>query len=658
MLLRHVQIERFQNFMNRQTVTIEPDVTCLVGKNESGKTTILRALHRLNPANGTSKRFNLTVEYPMARLARDRKASDLSQVRPVQATFDLDDSDIRNLQEAGLSVPETGQVKLVAARTYGNDLLLELHADFSDLLAEAATVAGVHDDDLSVLKEADSPADLGDRAKVLAKELKDGNQAARSRAVASLAGSLSKISGDLGGVTGSEQFAAVKALLPKFFYFSDYANLPGTVDLHELAEMIKAGEALDARQETVVALLDYAGEEPADFLDEEYVSRKAELQAASRDLTNKVFEYWKQNTELAVVLNTDMPVVKTDAQGREVRHRTLHIELRDDRHGGVETNFSTRSSGFQWFFSFLAAFSKYQDSNEPIIVLLDEPGTSLHGEAQGDFLRYINGELGMSKQVLYTTHSQHMIDPTRYEKLRAVHDRATRDNHTAGVAVTTVDLSADRDTVLPVEAALGYSVAQHLFIGSGHHLIVEGSSDFIYLQRLSDHLLTKGRISLDPRFAILPVGSVENVPPFVALLGRRLPMTVLIDGAQSSRQHQRVKAAAAANGMDVESIVLCSTTSPELPGTADIEDLFDIEDYLWLYSKTFSAMNVEELAKTKEPVLRRIQSVRGEDFDHALPAHTLTGVRDEFFAQVRPETLDRFEALIKRLNETLPSPVS
>ena len=55
------------------------------------------------------------------------------------------------------------------------------------------------------------------------------------------------------------------------------------------------------------------------------------------------------------------------------------------------------------------------------------------------------------RRVIYTTNSQHMIDPSRYEKLRAVHDRATRPDVNAGVAVTTVDLSADRDTVLPVD---------------------------------------------------------------------------------------------------------------------------------------------------------------------------------------------------------------
>jgi predicted ATP-dependent endonuclease of OLD family len=135
----------------------------------------------------------------------------------------------------------------------------------------------------------------------------------------------------------------------------------------------------------------------------------------------------------------------------------LKIEIHDARHGDVETNFATRSAGFQWFFSFFAAFSQYQESPDPIIVLLDEPGTSLHGEAQQDFVKFVSEELALSKPTMYTTHSQFMVDPARYEKLRAVHDRATRETPDNGVEVTLVSLSADRDTILPVESALGYS---------------------------------------------------------------------------------------------------------------------------------------------------------------------------------------------------------
>ena len=177
-------------------------------------------------------------------------------------------------------------------------------------------------------------------------------------------------------------------------------------------------------------------------------------------------------------------------------------------------------------------------------MLLDEPGTSLHGEAQKDFVSYIFKELGASKQTIYTTHSQFMIDPTVYEKLRAVHDKATRDDNEAGVEVTRVNLKADHDTVLPVELALGYSISQHLFIGSGQHLLVEGSSDFIYLMRMSAYMEASKKPILSPKFAMIPVGGITNMPAFVALMGRRLDVSVLVDGEKSASVLERTRNAA------------------------------------------------------------------------------------------------------------------
>jgi len=350
-------------------------------------------------------------------------------------------------------------------------------------------------------------------------------------------------------------------------------------------------------------------------------------------------------------LDTDMPIVNHNPQGYEIRNRTLKIELRDNRHGGVETNFDTRSSGFQWFFSFLAAFSQYQDSADRVIVLLDEPATSLHGEAQKDFVKFIFDELGISQQVVYTTHSQHMVDPTKYEKIRAVTDLATRDDPELGVVVTPLMLSADRETLLPVEAALGYSVSQHLFLGSGQHLAVEGSSDFVYLQRVSEYLASQGKVGLDPRLSIIPVGGAENMPAFVALLGRRLRITALLDGAQLSRTKSRVLAAANSNGVPEANIVACSQVQG-IPTTADIEDLFAESDYLKLYSWALDSLSSAELAQTGEPILRKIEAVRGK-FDHALPAHALSRRTQEFFETVDSDSLRRFEELFILLNATV-----
>jgi AAA ATPase domain len=289
-----------------------------------------------------------------------------------------------------------------------------------------------------------------------------------------------------------------------------------------------------------------------------------------------------------------------------------------------------------------------------VIVLLDEPGTSLHGEAQREFVDYIFNELGASKQTIYTTHSQRMVDPARYEKLRAVHDRASRNDPDQGVVVTLPNLSADRATILPIESALGYSVSQHLFLGSGQHLALEGSSDFVYLLRMTEHNLTKQLPGLDPRLAMIPIGGADNMPAFVALLGRRLKVSALIDGARSQARLTRIKSAAKANGVPESAIVLCSDV-PGMPTNADIEDLFAVTDYLRLYNWAFGTNVVAgDLAPSNEPILKKLIDLNsGQDFDHALPAHQLTNRREDFFSSVDNATESNFAELFRLLNATL-----
>ena len=48
MQLKRVQITNFQSIHDSNEFDVG-DVTCLVGKNEAGKTALLKALYRLNP---------------------------------------------------------------------------------------------------------------------------------------------------------------------------------------------------------------------------------------------------------------------------------------------------------------------------------------------------------------------------------------------------------------------------------------------------------------------------------------------------------------------------------------------------------------------------------------------------------------------------------
>lgn len=654
MRLKAITIQRYRNFVNPQRIEIEDDVTSLVGKNESGKTTILKALHRLKPANGSDVSFDLTTEYPRWRLARDRRDNPnlASEIRPIHAEYSLDEADLEAVGAAfGFPVPASTTVH--QSKTYTNKRATSARAELADLIASALDAAEVDPADRDQLQDATSLEDAQTKAKDLAKSLKDAGNGPRSKAVAAFAATILDRAPLVNGSSTAEQGTALAALTPSYFYFSNYSILPGQSDLTVLNQRIAASEELSDEERTVVALLAHANETPEDFLDANYDSRKAELQAASFDLSQRAFEYWKQNDDLEVIFDTDNVVADHDGNGVPTPHRILKIELRDARHGNVETNFSTRSTGFQWFFSFFAAFAEYQDSSDSVIVLLDEPGTSLHGEAQKDFLRFIYEELGASKQTIYTTHSQHMVDPARYEKIRAVHDRATRQDPDRGVVVTLADFSTDRDTILPLEAALGYTISQHLFLGSGQHLAVEGSSDFVYLQRLSEHLLTQSKTPLDSRLSIIPVGGADNMPVFVALLGRRLKVSALIDGAATNSKVDRTKRAAAHNNVD-ESHVVAVGELDGLPANADIEDLFAVEDYLKLYNWAFgTSVKAADLPATNEPILRRLETVRGEKFDHALVAHAMTDHRDEFFASLKPASVSNFEKLFVRLNGTV-----
>lgn len=655
MKLKAATVTLYRNFVDEQRIEIEPDVTCLVGKNESGKTTILKALHRLKPANGDDTTFDLTTEYPRWRLAADRRTNpSLSATDPISAEFSLDEADRAALQAVyEVALPEN--TTCWATRDYDGAHTCWLECSVEDAASTAAANVDLDSGELDSLPTDGQVSELVAAAKARAKEYRETGENPKAKVLTSFASEVDKL-----GVlvspeeTTDEQSAAIWARVPEFFYFSNYDTLPGETNLTKLAAKIKAGEALTPREQTVVSLLAHAGEQPSDFLDENYDSRKAELQSASIDLSRRVFKYWKQNPDLAVIFDTDNRVIRTDPQGNQTANRFLKIELRDGRHGDVETNFDTRSTGFQWFFSFFAAFSAYQDSDDSVIVLLDEPGTSLHGDAQHEFVDYIFNELGASKQTIYTTHSQHMVDPARYEKLRAVHDRATRENPDLGVVVTLPNLSADRATILPIESALGYSVSRHLFLGSGQHLAVEGSGDFVYLQRLTEYLTSQSQPGLDPRLSMIPVGGADNMPAFVALLGRRLKVSALIDGVRTGARLARIKAAAKDNGVPESSIVVCSDV-PGAPTNADIEDLFTVADYLRLYNWTFDErVAPTDLAATNEPILKKLVDYRGgKDFDHALPAHELTRRRDDFFGSVEKATLDNFVALFNLLNATI-----
>ena len=160
---------------------------------------------------------------------------------------------------------------------------------------------------------------------------------------------------------------------------------------------------------------------------------------------------------------------------------------------------SERSAGFVWFFSFLSQFKQLKKTTGNAIILLDEPGLTLHGKAQSDLLRYIEERLLPEHQVIFTTHSPFMVPAERMASVRVVEDIIKHEGGKTVVLGTKVSsdvLSVDKDTLFPLQGALGYEITQSLFIGK-NTLLVEGPSDILYLQAFSAALKNRKREGLD-----------------------------------------------------------------------------------------------------------------------------------------------------------------
>jgi len=627
--LKSFQVKKFRNVVDSGDVEVESDVTCLVGKNEAGKSALLEALYLFNSADNDA--FDVEDQYPRWLAAKDRREGDLNETVPIAVEFELEDREMAEVQDSlGTGVLTSRDIK-VSKRYSGR-------TDWSLDWSEAAVVANLLNEFPPSVRDAlngeNTLAGLKNALDGLVPGEEDsepsGDDLQAARAVLTNAGL-----NDTGVV--SRLVSLLEPHLPKFFRFTEYSTLPGRIDLSDLTPNRQDGPGRTGLQ-AARALLALAGTELGQLQHDDYELRRGELEAVQIDLTNQVFEYWKQNPDLQVVIDVDKETVQ-QPQGQSAVARFLEIRL-SDRRTGYSNNFSQRSSGFQWFFSFLAAFSEFDRQDAPI-VLLDEPALSLHGRAQADFLRFINERLAPNSPVLYTTHSPFMVEVGRLERVRIVEDSGPP----TGATATKEVMAADADSLFPLQAALGYDIAQSLFIGSDN-LVVEGTSDFAYLTIMSQVCSAQGRSKLNDRWRVLPAGGATNIATFVSLIGPPLDITVLADAG--TRGMQRVTGMIH-QGLLTPSRLILASVAADSPN-ADIEDLFIEDDYLKLFNKTFAtSLEVTDLPPG-DRIVKRLEALHGR-FGHGDVAETLLrNCSDMSFADT---TLDRFTELINALNATL-----
>lgn len=654
MKLTKIHIKKYQSVKDSNEFEVS-DITCLVGKNEAGKTSILKALYKLNPIITTDSKFDDTDDYPRSEVEDYKHDIATGKIKPqkvVYATFELENEDIEEIvEELGENALTNNILQL--SKGYDNITDFDIKCNSAEAYNYLINYAQLPPDVLNGLK----PNTDFNKANEFLKTVEQTSE------VKKLLSIFTEIASK--GITKYVYDKYLNDNVPEFLYFDDYYQLTGQENIEQLIQRVNSNSLLPSDY-PMLGLIDLARLNLQELLTPERTQGLLnKLEGASNHLTKQILKYWSQNKHLRMTFDVRPGRPKDPIDMRSGTNIWAQIY---DQKRWVHTNLGTRSRGFVWFFSFLAWYSKIKKENNNVILLLDEPGLSLHAKAQADLLKYFEDELAPHHQLIYSTHSPFMVDSTKFSRVRIVQDlsiEADSDNipvEKDGTKVFTDVLEATEDSLFPLQGALGYEIYQTLFVGP-NSLVVEGVSDLLFIQAVSGLLESEGRTNLSNSWTITPVGGSDKVPTFVALLGSQkgLKVATLID--IQKKDIQSIENLYKKRLLDKSHVLTFGDFSGK--SESDIEDMFDDTFYLDIVNEEYKnqltkKIKLADLNNNIPRIIVRIEQYLeanplkgGIKFNHFRPARYFNENLLKLSANISDETKKKFENAFLALNNIL-----
>lgn len=653
MKLIRARIQNFRSIEDTGEFEID-DLTCLVGKNEAGKTAILEALYGLRPYRKFA--YDKTRDYPRRFLTKYDERHPDGQSEVARTWWQLSDEDIQAVNDVlGDGVLCSNLIQVAGG--IGFDAT-EWTLDINEVKCVEAAIEHIRPNaaERAQLAGAKSTSELLEKIKFIPEP---------SPKIIELKTRLSKYRKGRGTLQALD---ILSERMPKFFLTSHFNRMSGEISLNQLSKQRSEGKISDGDQ-IFLDFVEYAGTSIDELRKaERHEDLVAKCEGASNDITDEMLDFWSQNDALSIKI--EIAEGKPSDPAPFNSGTIVKIRIWNENHR-ASVPLSERSAGFVWFFSFLSQFKQLSKNVGNVILLLDEPGLTLHGKAQADLLRYIKERLLQDHQVIFTTHSPFLVPANQLSNVRVVEDvvrypKEGRGKPTIlGTKVTSEVLSVDGDTLFPLRSHLGYEITQSLFIGE-NTLLVEGPSDVLFLQAASHALKIRGRTSLDTRWIVCPSGGIDKIYSFASLFaGNKLNIAVLTDcGDGDKKKIERLR-----QSEILQSSQIFTTTEFTSMNESDVEDFFTPEFYASLLNLAFdvpiadqidsgklkAAATTSRLVKQAEALFRLMPKLK--EFDHFTPAAYLIRnpeLLNETQASVTI-SLDRFEAAFKKLNALIAS---
>jgi len=605
MEIKAFRVQMYRCILDSDWIEVTP-LTVVVGKNEAGKTTLLRALHKFNPfkpepysidrewPRGHRKerndeqvvcavRFELSPEeieglakitdQPLDNISTLEVTKDYAGRFEVEFPSDLfpDTLHPNDIDEICTSLPELqepveAKFKEKAEKFAGEAKRLAHEGRFSDL-------ENVHSEHVPLLQQVMSP------------DNQNPQRQNEQQYITQYQSKLQEIAQQLSKAQSIQKKAHefVISRIPTFIYMSDYRAFTGTARLDQVLQRQNQPTEED---KTLITIMELSGldlkleAEKGNQLDRE--QRQYDLDDASATLTNEIADRWKQRRY----------EVQFRADGQ------FFYTFVKDQHDPSLIRLEERSKGFQWFFSFDLMFMyESQGTFKGCVILLDEPGLHLHPDAQKDLLVRMEA-YAKDNTLIYTTHLPFMIDLRSPERIRILSETEN------GVIVTDDLTQSQPEGKFVLQAALGMSGSTSYLVAQ-RNLVVEGVDDYWIITELSRLLGNSDLPSLPSDVFITPAGGASEAGYIATfMIGQKLDVVVLLDSDRAGQdaKEKLVKKWLTryhSNPAHVLSLGDCVGVKAR---EFSIEDMFPDEFYLervkGVYKKQLALAGVEDVELT------------------------------------------------------------
>jgi DNA repair exonuclease SbcCD ATPase subunit len=375
-------------------------------------------------------------------------------------------------------------------------------------------------------------------------------------------------------------------ILPDFEMFEDFSSLlPNRIDLEDI---IRANKHVEGYKATI-NFLTITGLEYSFFQQPSSRILKQKIENLNGELTLDFQDFWRQNVGKNNKIKINFELSHYDHTHPEKSGKPfIEFWIKDDKERLYPKQ---RSRGVRWFLSFFLELkaTAIDKSRRDKILLIDEPAVSLHARAQEDVLMVFD-DIKEQIQIIYTTHSPHLVDVNKLYRILAVQRAIENDMKSETLVYSAQSLkSATADTLSPIYSTMGARLSQQEIIKSFNNVIVKDLATYYFLKALV--ALT----SFEKECYFLPASGAESIPMMVnILMGWGIDYVILNFGnSEEQMVYEKLMKEQYENKIDLANKQMLFLE--DYPDTEDLFSTIDFKKYVVKVREGITVKNSEYL---------------------------------------------------------------